>query len=113
MAFTLFVALSAVIRAYEPLVRAGISTFGILPDEDDWLSEEEIRSLEEKLRFLREQRVLTEEELLAKLRLLPTLPRLGTQTHEIARGEAEPSEPRATDGTADTSDGGIDTAFTA
>jgi hypothetical protein len=109
--FTLFVAVSALIRAYEPLVRSGISTFGILPDEDDWLSEEEIRSLEDQLRFLRSQGVLTEEELFAKLRLLPKLPRLGTQTHEITHDEVEPTEPRSTDCTADTTDGGTDTAF--
>ncbi|MFE7230405.1 hypothetical protein ACFVAF_06985 [Streptomyces sp. NPDC057596] len=84
LCFTLLIAMVTLFRAVAPFLAAAASNFGIMPEEDDWRPDEEEGVLIENLKLLRDQGVLTEEELSAKLHLVPLLYEHGHRAHEMA-----------------------------
>jgi hypothetical protein len=102
LVFVVIVLLVAIYRRVAPFVRSGMSTWGILPDPDDWRPYTDREILERALGVLAENGVLTEAELAAKLHLVPLLYVHGMKAHEIlaapARGAASSSSDGAPDG---------------
>lgn len=89
LAFTLLVAVVMLWRTFAPRYAVFLSTFGILPDEEDWRPDEYEEVLVASIEKLQEQGVLTEEEAEAKLRLVPLLYQHGLLAHEIVTTAVE------------------------
>ncbi|MFC8981092.1 hypothetical protein ACFU3J_25595 [Streptomyces sp. NPDC057411] len=89
LAFTLVTVVVMLWRAVTPFLVTGWSTFGILPDEEDWRPYEDPEVLVAGIEKLRDQGVLTEEEAESKLRLVPLLYEHGLHAHEVLTKAAE------------------------
>ncbi|WP_432165544.1 hypothetical protein [Streptomyces sp. bgisy031] len=83
LAFTLMTTAVMLYRAFSPGLWTFASTFGILPEEEDWRPDEDEEVLVSSIRKLEEQGVLTEAEAEKKLRLVPLLYEHGVLAYEI------------------------------
>lgn len=94
LAFTLVTTVVMLWRAFSPAWMTFASTFGILPEEEDWRPDEDEEVLVASVEKLREQGVLTGEEAEAKLRLVPLLYEHGLRAREIVTTAADiPGQP--------------------
>jgi hypothetical protein len=85
LVFSLLVVIVAFYRAVAPLLKAGLSTFGIEPieGEHEGIPDEKEDVLARRLRSLRRHGLLTEEELAIKLRLLSLLYVHGARAQQV------------------------------